>query len=101
MVTENAPSLDFWESFNLELVDREDGLVFHPVWRDRSQTLKKLLQEIELEPWLRSKVKILRDKDSGQIIWVQHLGLHHLYKDICQPNGHMPVIIEKHKLLGV
>ena len=101
MVTENAPSLDFWGSFNLELVDREDGLVFHPVWRDRSQTLKKLLQEIELEPWLRSKVKILRDKDSGQIIWVQHLGLHHLYKDICQPNGHMPIIIEKHKLLGV
>ncbi|WP_439133467.1 tRNA lysidine(34) synthetase TilS [Pseudomaricurvus sp.] len=31
----------------------------HPSWRDRSQTLKKLLQEADIEPWLRSKLPLL------------------------------------------
>lgn len=91
---ENAPPLSFWNQFELELVNREDGLSFHPLWRDRSQTLKKLLQEIELEPWLRSRVQILRDKHSQQIIWVQYLGLHHRYQDQCQPLGYLPSIID-------
>lgn len=92
---ENSPSLSFWDNLELELVMREDGLSFHPMWRDKSQTLKKLLQEIELEPWLRTKVQILRDKKSQQIVWVQYLGLHHAYKDICQPSGYMPAITEE------
>ncbi|GAA5098883.1 tRNA lysidine(34) synthetase TilS [Wohlfahrtiimonas larvae] len=92
--TDNAPSLSFWQNLELELVNREDGMSFHPTWRDKSQTLKKLLQEIELEPWLRSKVRILRDKYSQQIIWVEYLGLHHSYKDQCQSSGYMPIIID-------
>ena len=92
---ENSPPLSFWDNLELELVDREDGLSFHPMWRDKSQTLKKLLQEIELEPWLRTKVQILRDKKTQQIIWVQYLGLHHTYKDICQSKGYLPVITEE------
>ncbi|WP_077928550.1 tRNA lysidine(34) synthetase TilS [Wohlfahrtiimonas populi] len=92
---ENSPSLSFWDNLELELVGREDGLSFHPMWRDKSQALKKLLQEIELEPWLRTKVQILRDKKSQQIIWVQYLGLHHTYKDICQSKGYIPVITEE------
>lgn len=90
----NAPSLKFWSDLELELVSREDGLSFHPMWRDKSQTLKKLLQEIELEPWLRSNVQILRDKCSQQIIWVQYLGLHHSHKDQCQSLGYIPVIMD-------
>lgn len=92
---ENSPSLSFWGNLELELATREDGLSFHPMWRDKSQTLKKLLQEIELEPWLRTKVQILRDKKTQQIIWVQYLGLHHTYKDICQSKGYIPVITEE------
>ncbi len=91
---ENAPSLNFWNNLQLELVTREDGLSFHPMWRNKSQTLKKLLQEIELEPWLRTHIQILRDKNSQQIVWVQYLGLCYSYKEICQSFGYIPAIIE-------
>lgn len=92
MEARNAPSLEFWQSLNLELVDREEGVSFHPAWRDKSQTLKKILQEIELEPWLRSDVKALRDRQTRELIWIEHVGLHHDYRNICQEFGYLPVI---------
>lgn len=44
---------------NLEVKFREGGERCKPVGRDRSQTLKKLLQEYELEPWLRDRVPLI------------------------------------------
>lgn len=38
---------------------RQGGERCHPSWRDRSQTLKKLLQESDLEPWLRHQLPLL------------------------------------------
>lgn len=46
------------EGFTVSL--RRPGERCHPSWRDRSQTLKKLLQESLLEPWLRDQMPCLR-----------------------------------------
>jgi len=42
---------------------RRPGERCHPSWRNRSQTLKKLLQESQLEPWLRDQMPCLRSGD--------------------------------------
>lgn len=94
---EYAPDLEFWQSLDIELIDRPNGIYFHPIWRNKSQSVKKLLQEIKLEPWLRSKVKILCEKNSGNIIWIQHLGLSNNYKNKFQQRGYLPRLIEKIK----
>lgn len=47
------PPQGFWVS------GRQGGERCHPHWRDRSQTLKKLLQEADVEPWLRGQLPIL------------------------------------------
>ncbi len=47
-------------STGFEVTVREAGERCHPSWRDRSQTLKKLLQESQLEPWLRGSIPCLR-----------------------------------------
>lgn len=44
---------------NLEVKFRAGGERCRPLGRDRSQTLKKLLQEYELEPWLRDRVPLI------------------------------------------
>ncbi|NIB39803.1 tRNA lysidine(34) synthetase TilS [Pseudomaricurvus alkylphenolicus] len=38
----------------------------HPAWRQHSQTLKKLLQESEVEPWLRDRVPILLNQGNPE-----------------------------------
>lgn len=42
---------------------RRGGERAHPSSRDRSQTLKKLLQEYALEPWLRGRVPLIYWRD--------------------------------------
>ncbi len=42
---------------------RRQGERCHPIWRDKSQSLKKLLQESRLEPWLRAQMPCLRVDD--------------------------------------
>ncbi len=44
---------------NLEVTFRRGGERSKPLGRARSQTLKKLLQEYELEPWLRDRVPLI------------------------------------------
>ncbi len=43
----------------LSLRWRQGGERCRPVWRQRSQTLKKLFQEVALEPWLRDRVPLV------------------------------------------
>lgn len=95
--SENAPSMKFWNALDLEMKTRENGMSFHPIWRDRSQTVKKLLQEIELEPWHRSNVQFLRRKDTQEIVWMEHLGISRNYQSECQSQGYLPRIIESVK----
>ncbi|MAZ88511.1 MAG: tRNA lysidine(34) synthetase TilS [Cellvibrionaceae bacterium] len=54
------------EGFDVSL--REAGERCHPSWRDRSQTLKKLLQESQLEPWLRGIVPCLRERHQLAVV---------------------------------
>ncbi len=49
--------LDAEKSYRIEF--REGGERCHPYGRRHSQTLKKLLQEYQLEPWLRDRVPII------------------------------------------
>jgi tRNA(Ile)-lysidine synthase len=42
---------------------RQGGERCHPAWRAHSQTLKKLLQEAALEPWLRGLMPLLYEND--------------------------------------
>ncbi len=44
---------------DLQIRYRTGGERCKPVWRAHSQTLKKLLQEYQLEPWLRDSVPLL------------------------------------------
>ncbi|MGH1373305.1 MAG: tRNA lysidine(34) synthetase TilS [Cellvibrionaceae bacterium] len=46
-----------------EVSRRRQGERCHPSWRDKSQSLKKLLQESHLEPWLRDQMPCLRLDD--------------------------------------
>lgn len=63
---------------NLEVKFREGGERCRPQGRDRSQTLKKLLQEYELEPWLRDRVPLIYFNDEliavGDL-WVCKIGV--------------------------
>ncbi|MBR9909149.1 MAG: tRNA lysidine(34) synthetase TilS [Gammaproteobacteria bacterium] len=55
------------------LARRQPGERCQPSWRNHSQTLKKLLQEVGLEPWLRDQVPILRASGSDAIVAVGDL----------------------------
>ena len=44
---------------NYHIKFREGGERCHPYGRQHSQTLKKLLQEYQLEPWLRDRIPII------------------------------------------
>ncbi|ELV07505.1 tRNA(Ile)-lysidine synthase [Wohlfahrtiimonas chitiniclastica SH04] len=94
--SDHAPPLSFWRGLDLMLVNRENGGSFHPMWRDRSQTVKKLLQEIALEPWLRHDIQLLKDRATGEVIWIEHLGLSQRYQALCEPSGILPTIIREH-----
>ncbi|GAA5315660.1 MAG: tRNA lysidine(34) synthetase TilS [Candidatus Pelagadaptatus aseana] len=56
---------------DLEVGVRQPGDRCKPIGRGRSQTLKKLLQEYALEPWLRDSVPVLRHR--GEIVAVGDL----------------------------
>lgn len=49
----------YWDGQPLEVRSRLTGERCHPRARKHSQTLKKLLQEYQLEPWLRDQVPIV------------------------------------------
>ena len=51
-----------------DLSSRRPGERCHPSWRDRSQSLKKLLQESGLEPWLRDQMPCLRVVDELAVV---------------------------------
>ncbi len=55
-------------SEGFEVSPRQMGERCHPSWRDRSQTLKKLLQESQLEPWLRGIVPCLRERHQLAVV---------------------------------
>lgn len=65
------------EGFSGELIVRyrEGGERAHPAGRAHSQTLKKLLQEYQLEPWFRSRIPLIYCGDAliavGDL-WLQH-----------------------------
>ena len=42
---------------------RKGGERCQPLWREHSQSLKKLLQEVGLEPWLRDQIPLLMQDD--------------------------------------
>lgn len=54
------PELDFNKlKGELTLRFRQGGERFHPANRDKSQTLKKLMQEWQIAPWLRDRTPLL------------------------------------------
>lgn len=75
MPAPNMPSQTVWDSLNPELVKRPNGARFHPIYRDKSQTLKKLLQENNVPPWIRENLWVLRNQETHEIYWVQSLGI--------------------------
>ena len=56
----NAAMLD---SSELVVAFRQGGERCRPVSRSGSQTLKKLLQEYQLEPWLRDRIPLILYRD--------------------------------------
>lgn len=56
---------------------RATGERCRPCWRNHSQTLKKLLQEVQLPPWLRDQVPLLRGIDDHLIVAVGDLWVCH------------------------
>ncbi len=48
-----------WPDEGFRVACRQGGERCQPHWRQNSQTLKKLLQEVGLEPWLRQQVPLL------------------------------------------
>ncbi|MCO1334596.1 tRNA lysidine(34) synthetase TilS [Microbulbifer sp. OS29] len=60
-----------WSSAEYQVSYRRGGERAHPADRDRSQTLKKLLQERGLEPWLRDRVPLVFLK--GELVAVAGL----------------------------
>ncbi len=69
-----APSALFWQQNPCRLIPRQGGERFHPIGRNKSQTLKKLLQEADLPQWERAQCWLLQSINSGEILWVNHLG---------------------------
>lgn len=71
----HAPDKTFWQQYPLEWVQRPKGVRFHPQGRAHSQTVKKLLQENNIPPWIRETLWVLRHKETHEIFWVEGLGL--------------------------
>ena len=63
-----------WDGQPLQVGPRQPGLRAHPADRAHSQTLKKLLQERRLEPWLRACVPLIYQHGNLQAVadlWVE------------------------------
>lgn len=90
----DAPPLSFWQDQALTLITREQGVSFDPIWRNKSQTVKKLLQEIDLAPWLRSDIQMLKNNNNA-LVWIEHLGLSRSYQSECQALGYLPIVIRE------
>lgn len=96
MPTKNAPSKDFWAQFSendLLLTNRQGGERFHPLNRDKSQLLRKLLQESNLPQWERDQCWLLTRKDTGEIIWINHLGFSKSLSEHLTDDGLSPHLI--------
>ncbi len=91
----NMPPESFWQQFSLKLIDRINGEKFHPIYRDKPQTIKKILQERHILPWERENMVFLIDQNTNDIIWIEHIGLHKKYQNFCEPIGIMPKIIRE------
>ena len=92
---ENAPSQQFWDSRTFSLQTRQGGERFHPMNRDKSQTLKKLLQEKNLPQWERDHCWYLQEIESGEILWVNHLGFSKKLQPYLENSGVTPILISK------
>jgi|GEM_PF-2797280 len=88
----NCPPQTFWGQMNLALVKRQGGERFHPLNRDKSQLLRKLLQEKNLPLWERDNCWLLQDQDSGDILWINHLGFSKKLQDQLQAEGTSPIL---------
>lgn len=86
----NAPPQDFWDQKNLMLVKRKGGERFHPLHRNKSQLLRKLLQEQNLPQWERDNCWLLKDQDTGEILWINHLGFTKAIEAHLQASGSTP-----------
>ncbi len=91
----NCPPQTFWDQKNLALVKRQGGERFHPLNRDKSQLLRKLLQEKNLPLWERDNCWLLQDRDSGEILWINHLGFSKQLQDQLTTEGSMPILKTK------
>ena len=89
----SAPAKSAWDQYELMLVPRKGGERFHPLGRDKRQTLKKLLQAANLPQWQRDDCWLLQDKNSGEILWVNHLGFSKILAPFIQDEGFAPEII--------
>lgn len=88
----NCPPQIFWDQMNLALVKRQGGERFHPLNRDKSQLLRKLLQEKNLPLWERDNCWLLQDQNSGDILWINHLGFSKKLQDQLQAEGASPIL---------
>ena len=95
ITADNAPSQQFWDSKTLTLHTRSGGERFHPMNRDKSQTLKKLLQEKNLPQWERDNCWYLQDAENGEILWVNHLGFSKQLQPYLENTGVMPFLMAK------
>lgn len=90
--TKNAPPQEFWDRQQLQLIKRQGGERFHPLQRHKSQLLRKLLQECNLPQWERDNCWLLQDKESGEILWINHLGFSKSLEDHLEKEGLTPFL---------
>lgn len=91
----NAPAESFWAQFQPDdfiLTQRQGGERFQPLHRDKSQLLRKLLQEINLPLWERDQCWLLSRKDTGEILWINHLGFAKSLSPYITEDGISPVL---------
>lgn len=69
-----APPLSWWLQQKLVLKSREGGERFDPIFRHKSQQVKKILQEINLPQWHREYMYYL-ENEHHEIVWMTHLGI--------------------------
>lgn len=70
----DAPPLSWWLQQKLVLKFRQGGERFDPIYRDKSQRVKKILQEINVPQWQREQMYYL-ENEHHEIIWMDNLGL--------------------------
>lgn len=91
----NAPAEKFWAQFDpddLILTQRQGGERFQPLHRDKSQLLRKLLQEINLPQWERDQCWMLKNRQTDEILWINHFGFAKSLAPFLQEKGLSPSI---------